>query len=155
MHDLTAAHRTLPLGTRVLVINLDNGEAVEVRINDRGPFGRDRILDLSYAAARVLGAVGSGIIRVRLSVVARSPTASPDGAARFAIQVGAFTTRERAEAIVRTLANDEMQAAVAPAKAGEEIYYRVRVGNYADRQSAQQTAARLASRGYRTVIVER
>jgi rare lipoprotein A len=155
MHDLTAAHRTLPLGTRVLVTNLDNGDVVEVRINDRGPFGRDRILDLSYSAARMLGAVNSGIIRVRLSVVALPPTASPDGAARFAIQLGAFTTRERAEALVRTLARDETEAAIAPARVGDETYYRVRVGNYADRQSAQQTATRLAGRGYRAIIVER
>ena len=72
MNTLTAAHRTLPLGTRVLVTNLDNGRTVEVRINDRGPFRRDRVLDLSYAAARRLGAVGEGVIPVTLKVVAGS-----------------------------------------------------------------------------------
>jgi rare lipoprotein A len=66
---LTAAHRTLPLGTRVLVTNLENGRAVEVRINDRGPSVPDRIIDLSYAAARALGAVGDGVFRVRIAVV--------------------------------------------------------------------------------------
>ena len=69
MHKMTAAHRTLPLGTRVLVTNLDNGRTVEVRINDRGPFRRNRVLDLSYAAARQLGAVGEGVIPVTLKVV--------------------------------------------------------------------------------------
>ncbi|MGH7324559.1 MAG: septal ring lytic transglycosylase RlpA family protein [Candidatus Rokuibacteriota bacterium] len=69
MHQLTAAHRTLPLGTRVLVIHLENGRAVEVRINDRGPLKLERIIDLSYAAAQRLGAVEAGVVRVRLRVV--------------------------------------------------------------------------------------
>ena len=69
MNKLTAAHRTLPLGTRVLVTNLDNGRTVEVRINDRGPFRKNRVLDLSYAAARQLGAVGEGVIPVTLKIV--------------------------------------------------------------------------------------
>jgi rare lipoprotein A len=62
----TAAHRTLPWGSRVKVTNLANGKSVEVRINDRGPFGKGRIIDVSRAAARVLGIVGSGITTVRV-----------------------------------------------------------------------------------------
>src|SRR5436190_1553438 len=69
MHALTAAHRTLPFGTRVLVTNLANGRAVEVRINDRGPVVHDRIIDLSYGAARALDAVGAGVFRVRIAVL--------------------------------------------------------------------------------------
>ena len=69
MNALTAAHRTLPLGTRVRVTNLQNGRTVEVRINDRGPTMPDRIIDLSYAAARALDAVGEGVFRVRIAVV--------------------------------------------------------------------------------------
>src|SRR5262249_14054755 len=69
MNGLTAAHRTLPLGTRVLVTNLKNGRTVEVRINDRGRQMPDRIIDLSYAAARALDAVGEGVFRVRIAVV--------------------------------------------------------------------------------------
>jgi rare lipoprotein A len=80
MHKLTAAHRTLPLGSRVLVTNLDNGRTVEVRINDRGPFVARRVLDLSYAAARRLGAVGDGVIPVSLKVLARG--GADDGAER-------------------------------------------------------------------------
>src|SRR5206468_1168556 len=70
MNDLTAAHRTLPLGTRIVVTNLDSGQAVEVRVNDRGPFVDGRVLDLSYAAARVLGADRAGVVPIRLRVVA-------------------------------------------------------------------------------------
>ena len=68
MNGMTAAHRTLPFGTRVRVTNLANGREVTVRINDRGPFHRGRILDLSYGAARKLGIVGRGVARVRVAV---------------------------------------------------------------------------------------
>ena len=63
---LTAAHRTLPFGTLVRVTNLRNGRSVVVRITDRGPFGRGRIIDVSRPAARELGMIGSGIAKVRL-----------------------------------------------------------------------------------------
>jgi rare lipoprotein A len=68
MNGMTAAHRTLPFGTRVRVTNLANGREVTVRINDRGPFRRGRILDLSYGAARKLGIVGRGVAKVRVAV---------------------------------------------------------------------------------------
>jgi rare lipoprotein A len=69
MYALTAAHRSLPLGTRVRVTNVANGRAVEVRINDRGPAIPGRIIDLSYGAARALGAVGDGVFRVRIAIL--------------------------------------------------------------------------------------
>lgn len=72
MRAMTAAHATLPFGTRVRVTNLDNGKEVEVRINDRGPFRKERIIDLSLAAARKLGMVGPGTARVRLEVIGRA-----------------------------------------------------------------------------------
>jgi len=71
MRKLTAAHRTLPLGTRVRVTNLQNGRTVFVRVNDRGPMVDGRIVDLSYAAARELHAVDDGVVPVRLDVVSR------------------------------------------------------------------------------------
>ena len=66
---LTAAHPTLPFGSRVRVTNLGNGLSVVVRINDRGPFVEKRVIDLSYAAARKLGFIGQGTTRVRLEVL--------------------------------------------------------------------------------------
>jgi rare lipoprotein A len=71
MNALTAAHRTLPMGTRVRVTNLRNGRSVVVRINDRGPYSRGRIIDVSYAAARQLGIIDAGVAPVRLEVVGR------------------------------------------------------------------------------------
>jgi rare lipoprotein A len=70
MYKLTAAHRTLTFGTRVLVTHVDNGRSVEVLVNDRGPFVRGRIIDLSYAAAEQLGGLGAGTFPVRLRVLA-------------------------------------------------------------------------------------
>src|SRR5882724_4074315 len=70
-YELTAAHPSLPLGSRVMVTSLTNGRTVEVRINDRGPFVGGRVVDLSYAAARVIGMVGPGTMPVRIEVLDR------------------------------------------------------------------------------------
>lgn len=77
MLGMTAAHKKLPFNTLVKVTNLANGVSAVVRINDRGPFLKGRILDLSYAAARALGANGPGIIRIRLEVVKVGPAKKP------------------------------------------------------------------------------
>jgi len=69
MHNYTAAHRSLPLGTQVRVVNLKNGRGVIVKINDRGPYIKGRIIDLSYAAAKSIGMVRSGIARVKVEVI--------------------------------------------------------------------------------------
>ncbi|MFY9789040.1 MAG: septal ring lytic transglycosylase RlpA family protein, partial [Pseudolabrys sp.] len=68
-HELTAAHRTLPFGTRLRVTNVNTGQSVTVRVNDRGPFIPGRVVDVSYSAAEVLGMVGGGIAKVKLDVV--------------------------------------------------------------------------------------
>ena len=69
MHQMTAAHKTLPFGTVVRVTNLENGKKVEVRINDRGPFKKGRIIDMSYASAKKLDMVGPGVVKVKVVVV--------------------------------------------------------------------------------------
>ena len=107
MHDLTAAHKTLPLGTYVRVHNLENDRRVDVRINDRGPFVRGRIIDLSYTAANRIGIVGPGTARVEVIALA-TPTPSGSGnqrvskpvdlhAGSFTFQIGAFVNRDNAE----------------------------------------------------------
>lgn len=68
-HGLTAAHRTLAFGTLVRVTNLNNGKSVVVRINDRGPFIKKRVIDLSFGAARVVGLTKSGVARVKFDVL--------------------------------------------------------------------------------------
>jgi rare lipoprotein A len=81
MHDLTAAHRTLPLGTEAVVTNLENGRSVEVTVNDRGPYHQDRVIDLSKAAAERLGLTEKGVARVRIEV-------PPQGAALETATIG-------------------------------------------------------------------
>src|SRR5262245_20777566 len=140
MNDLTAAHRTLPLGTLLLVTNLDTGQAVEVRVNDRGPYVDSRILDLSYAAAQMLGADRQGLVRVRLDVIA-APGAIvvPAGAlprAAWSIQVGAFTSRGRADALRDALVREGEAPTVSEVETGSETIYRVRLGGYPDRAAA-------------------
>src|SRR6187399_2866459 len=100
MNALTAAHRTLPLGTLVEVRNLENDRTLVARINDRGPHNRRRILDLSMAAAKELGIDRTGIARVRLTVVASPGSQAPS---RYWVQVGAFQEEENARALVADL----------------------------------------------------
>jgi rare lipoprotein A len=68
-HELTAAHPTLPFGTRLRVTNVASGQSVTVRVNDRGPYVRGRVVDVSYAAAETLGMVGGGVAKVKLDIV--------------------------------------------------------------------------------------
>ena len=92
MEKMTAAHRTLPFGTVLRVERLDNGKVADVRINDRGPFVKDRIIDLSHAAAQAISM--PGIANVRLHVIRTPPTRAADS---FAVQVGAFSQRSEAD----------------------------------------------------------
>ncbi len=157
MQQLTAAHRDLPLGTVLLVTNLSTGRSVEVRVNDRGPFVDDRILDVSYAAGRMLGMIGPGVIPVRL-VITHLPGEGPNGptglAAHFTVQAGSFTSEERAQAVVRAIAGDFPEAGVVRVLIAGDTYYRVRVGDFLRRSDAQALARQLAARGYSVLIVE-
>ncbi|MEJ2068017.1 MAG: septal ring lytic transglycosylase RlpA family protein [Deltaproteobacteria bacterium] len=74
MYELTAAHKSLPLGTKCIVTNLENGKSVTVRINDRGPFAKERVIDLSYASAKVIDMIHSGTIKVKVEVLAGEET---------------------------------------------------------------------------------
>ena len=79
-HGYTAAHRTLPFGTRVLVTNLKTGKSVIVRVNDRGPFIKSRIIDVSYGAAKVLGITATGVATVKIVPLKKSAEAAPAAA---------------------------------------------------------------------------
>jgi len=111
MNALTAAHKTLPFNTRVKVVNLDNGREVVVRINDRGPFVKNRIIDLSYQAGRELGLLKPGMARVRLSVLpAPSERKAPEKTGRgYTIQLGVFKNQENARQASRQIADGRIQ----------------------------------------------
>ena len=151
MNDMTAAHKTLPFGTWVLVTNLDNGRSVAVRINDRGPFVAGRIIDLSYAAARMLGVVGPGTAPVRLELLDQAAPLPPSQ--RFAVQVGAFADKANAERLRDDLAVRFGDVTLSTLSASGRVYYRVRVGAKS-RDEAEAIARRLAGAGYPALIVE-
>jgi rare lipoprotein A len=92
-NSMTAAHKTLPLGSTVRVTNLVNGESVMVRITDRGPFSHGRVLDLSEAAAKEIGLYRMGVAKVKIEAYA-NPTASPTG--KWCVQTGAFKNEQDA-----------------------------------------------------------
>lgn len=151
-NDLTAAHPTLPLGTQVAVTNLQNGKAVEVRINDRGPFVKGRSIDLSYAAARSLGMIGPGTAPVRIEVLGNDGLQMPSAA--YTIQVGAFADRDKAVRLQGTLARrfDSVYLATLDGKTGR--YYRVRLGRFGRREDAATFARSITPLGLSAIIVE-
>lgn len=150
MNDMTAAHRTLPFGTHVMVTNLANDRSVVVRINDRGPFIRGRIIDLSFAAARVLGLVGPGTARVRLEILGGFREPAPESGTIW-LQVGAFSVQENAYALKKRLDKAYPGVAVSTLKTGTGMYYRVRVR--ADGNSADALASRLAGEGFPVILI--
>ncbi len=140
MERLTAAHRTLPFGTRVRVENLQNGRRIEVRINDRGPFVEGRIIDLSRAAAREIGMLGPGTARVRLVVLALPSQTS--GADTFAVQTGAFRERANAERQRQRLSKRYRDVRLVE-RPGDPPLWRVLVGRLPSQQEAEVLAGRL------------
>jgi rare lipoprotein A len=148
MYQLTAAHKALPLGTSAMVTHLDNGKSVLVTINDRGPFVRGRIIDLSYAAAQALGMVEEGVAKVRVEVVDKKATPPPLAEGPFTIQVGAFIDRANAVRLMAELQKSYTDVSITEMKTAENTYYRVRVGRFRTRDETYHIASRLAQEGY-------
>ncbi|MHB8095335.1 MAG: septal ring lytic transglycosylase RlpA family protein [Candidatus Aminicenantales bacterium] len=151
MYDMTAAHRALPFGTVVMVTNLDNGRTATVRINDRGPFVDDRIIDLSYAAARVLDMVGPGTARVRLEVL--RDLSPPPGSQQWSIQAGSFVSKDNATALADRLRLSYRDVYVSEFRTSEQTYHRVRIGA-PDEEAARALAERLAGDGFAVIVLE-
>jgi len=159
MHAMTAAHKTLPLGTFVRVVNLNNNRTLDVRINDRGPFVRGRIIDLSYAAANELGVVGPGTAPVKIVALGAPVESSASGQAtayrpmdyysgNFTFQVGAFAERTNAERLVQRLDQIYKNAHMVPYDDGVRTFYRVRVGLSTELAEAEQYEQLLRQNGY-------
>ncbi len=161
MYAMTAAHRTLPLPSYVKVRNLENGREVTVRVNDRGPFLHNRLIDLSYVAAHRLGIVGSGTGLVEVSAVmpgAVKKTPQPRSIAVgnvpasppvIYIQVGAFTQRHNAESMRHRLQDHAHGPVVLQhARMHRRNIYRVRVGPIASVDLADEIVVRMQRQGY-------
>lgn len=150
MHGLTAAHKELPLGTVVWVKNLENGRELELRVNDRGPFVKGRVLDVSYAAAKRLGMVGPGTAKIELRVVRLG--GGPSGerlTTRYAVQVGAFGERGNAEDLHRKLSRDYQDIELIQ----DGRWHRVRIGNLRTEKDARKLERDLKKRGLPAVVV--
>lgn len=150
MYDLTAAHKTLPFGTYVMVTNLENGKSVKVRVNDRGPFVRGRIIDLSYAAARVLGMIGPGVARVRIEVLNK---VSFPASNNYSIQVGAFVSKENAEALKLQIRKKYKDVYISTFATPYQVYYRVRI-RARSYDSAHEIAQKLFKEGFAVIVLE-
>jgi rare lipoprotein A len=150
MHKMTAAHRTLPFETMVKVTNLENQRTTTVRITDRGPFVKGRIIDLSLAAAEQIALVGPGTALVRLDILSDQ---APPVATRYAVQVGAFTERPAAERLQQDLAARYGGAYVETFDSDQGRFFRVRVGPRTTLIDAKQLARQLESESLPGFIV--
>jgi rare lipoprotein A len=167
MYTMSAAHKTLPLPSYLRVRNLNNGKSVVVRVNDRGPFRENRIIDLSYAAAAKLGILGSGTGIVEIEgltgdepvtrVAARAPEPAPlpkAAAPRLYLQVGAFTSRDNAENLKLRLAGADLKSVhIQNADLDTTPLYRVRIGPLDSVDESDRLAARVAAQGLPSPIV--
>src|SRR2546428_5790282 len=172
-YELTAAHPSLPLGTRVMVTNLENGRAVQVRINDRGPFVGGRAIDLSYAAAHLIGMIGPGTARVRVEVLGPVtlaaavpvaavvppvrpglPTPRQEPTGYYLVEVAALSDPDKAHHLRQVLARSFPDAHVTPLAGTSGHYYRVRIGPYPLRADALEHAERVVRLGYPAIIVD-
>jgi len=151
MNGFTAAHRTLPFGALVRVTNLSNGLQTEVRINDRGPFVANRIIDLSLSAAKAIQMVGTGTAMVRLEMISGSNPQT----GFFGVQVGAFLVQENAEKFRDQLAERYSPVSIVPYDSPNGMYYRVRVGRVPSEDAARQLAAQLQADDQLTTFVVR
>ena len=151
----TAAHKTLPFGTVVRVTNLENGRDVVVEINDRGPFIKGRIIDLSYGSAKSIDLVRMGVAKVKVDVIS-----SPSGRRGnyfnplYTVQVGSFSSKVNAYSVERDLkSNIKKSVRVEPVEVKGDTFYRVRVGMFSSRKQAEDLKQQLKRYGYRGKVI--
>ncbi len=167
MYAMTAAHKTLPLPTYARVTNLENGRSVVVRVNDRGPFHDNRLIDLSYTAAWKLGilAKGTGYVEVlaldprspQPVSVAKSSPRTPTGPVRLYLQTGSFSVRANAEQMKWRMQNvSGGPVSIDPVQIGGRVTYRVRVGPIANVTKADRLAQQISDLGLETprIVIE-
>ncbi len=158
LYSMTAAHKTLPLPTYAKVTNLQNGRSIIVKINDRGPFHPNRIIDLSYVAAAKLGILGHGTGLVEVEAINPSAPQKPLLATRkpaarqtasLFLQVGAFKSRDNAKRLSSKLQNAKVgDIHIMEASNASGTLYRVRIGPLDSVDEADRISSNLVSRGY-------
>ena len=166
MHALTAAHKTLPLGTLVKVTRTDTGKSVVVRLNDRGPFVAGRIIDLSNSAAHAIDMIGSGTAPVTIEALQRATEQQEDGrrvwkaepipdfnSGNFTIPVGSYASSTAANAMLDRLVQQGHPARVMRVDTPLGVRFRVCAGTYHDLIEAHISAAQLRETGYAEAFV--
>jgi rare lipoprotein A len=158
MHAMTAAHKTLPFGTMVEVKNLENNKTVIVRINDRGPFCRDRIIDLSYSAARTIDMIRKGTAAVQITALGADDELLSDArhtgpesiyfTGDFTIQAGSFSNPDNAENLKKSLEKVADNVHVLAFEKDSQTFYRVRVGRFTSLKQARETEKHLIENGF-------
>lgn len=149
MFQLTAAHKFAPLGIHAIVTDLRTGRSVRVRINDRGPFIGQRILDLSYASARQLGMLQRGLAKVKVRFLLDTVPPEPI----FIVQAGAYTSRTNAAQVQRTLSAHYPEVWIAALRRGSRVFYRVRLGVFTNRDIAEKAAKHTQALGYTASVI--
>jgi rare lipoprotein A len=150
MYGCTAAHKTIPLGSRVRVTNLSNGREIVVPVNDRGPFVGDRIIDMSYGAAQKLDMVEVGLAKVRIEVL-ELPSNYAGG--RYTLQLGAFSDRDNARRLAMQIEARGYRPNIEEANVRGSTVYRVRLGPFNSIESAQSLGRTLGSSGFNSYVV--
>ncbi len=173
---LTAAHRTLPFGTMVIVTRDSTGNSVIVRVNDRGPTRPERIIDVSEAAARKLGLIVDGVADVTVEVQSTSqkstdagitktqslqpssspspnPTTQPDTKTKYSLQLGAFEDEARANSLKNALMTKYKEVTVTKASVQGKEFWRVRLGEFSDMESVLKVLKSLFKEGFSEVAV--
>ncbi len=153
MYGMTAAHKLLPFNTQVRVTNKNNGRSVIVRINDRGPFVANRVIDLTNTAADGIGMLGPGTAPVLLETVGEVPgmTASGELSGSFFVQVGAFGTKSNADNLVKRMKGQGIDARAVYSDA--LTFWRVQAGPYSSVKKAEQAVIDLSSQFPRGFVV--
>jgi len=155
MHAMTAAHKTLPLGVYVKVHNRDNGRDTIVRVNDRGPFVKNRIIDLSYAAAKKLGVDIAGTAPVRIEALGYRVSgheaykaAESYDAGNYTVQIGSFKDQKNAERLSGEMKNLHGFSEIHQTVVNSETFFRVYAGKYSSLTAAEKAEQEFSEHGY-------
>jgi rare lipoprotein A len=144
MHDMTCAHKTLPFNTKLEVENLVTGKKITVRVNDRGPFVKNRIIDLSFKAAKELGIDITGTAPVTI----KSLNKGNFNKGEFSVQTASFANYGNAENFKKTLLKEFNEVFITEAEINGKTFYRVRAGKFKTLEQAQMTEDKLRQRGF-------
>ena len=164
MHDITAAHKLLPMHTMLLVKNLVNGKETVVRVNDRGPFVQGRIIDLSYGAAQKIDLVQNGTAKVKITALGETKFDKKTGKRRFAkhadlrsgeyfVQIGAFTQKYNGLSLQEKFLDNGHHTVLKKALIKGETFYRVQVYVGKTLNSARRSELILKEKGYRGAFI--